>query len=156
MLRLSRMKRSYSAISKKNPPPAPKKGPRNKRSQVSQLYINKNNNDNNNVMPEILLPPPAPKKGLRKGISPSSEYYINNNNNNNNLSPENLNATPVNLEELMRKVKEYPGNGPLPFSHKNLNYAVPKLKLPAYLQGGRSTRKRTKKSRKTYKKSRSH
>ena len=85
--------------------------------------------------------PTTPKKAPYKGILPSSRYYTTNNENNENLSPENLNAKPVNLAGLLEAVKKYPGNNPLPFSHKNLNYQVPKMKLPAHLKGGRKTRR---------------
>jgi superfamily I DNA/RNA helicase len=96
--------------------------------------------------------PRAPKKEAIKKIPESSPYYTYNNENN-NLSFENLNATPVNLAELVEVVRKYPGNSPLPFSHKNLNYAgIPKMKLPPHLQGGNRTKKRSKKSKKSSKK----
>jgi hypothetical protein len=86
--------------------------------------------------------PTTPKKAPYKGILPSSRYYTTNNENNENLTPENLNAKPVNLAGLLEAVKKHPGNKPLPFSHKNLNYQVPKMKLPAHIKGGRKTRRR--------------
>jgi len=95
--------------------------------------------------------PTTPKKAPYKGILPSSRYYTRNNENNENLSAENLNAKPVNITELVEVVKKYPGNKPLPFSHPNLNYQVPKMKLPAHLQGGRKTRRRRSKRRHTRK-----
>lgn len=92
--------------------------------------------------------PRAPKKKGPKTILPSSQYYTEEDENNNNLSPENLNAKPVNITELVKAVKMHPGNNPVPFSHKNLNYAgVPKMKLPPHLQGGKSRRKRPQKKK---------
>lgn len=93
--------------------------------------------------------PTTPKKAPFKGIPASSRYYTTNNENNENLSAENLNAKPVNITELVEAVKKHPGNKPLPFSHANLNYQVPKMKLPAHLQGGRKTRRRRSKRKGT-------
>ncbi len=98
-------------------------------------------------------PPQAPKKSPPKKILPFSRFYPEINENN-NLSAENLNAKPVNLNELVKAVKANPGNKPLPFTHKNLNYVgVPKLQLPPHLQGGKrkTQRRRYKKHKYTRK-----
>jgi hypothetical protein len=94
--------------------------------------------------------PRAPKKGPPKKILPSSQYYTTKKEDKaNNFSPENLNATPVNLEGLIEMVKHRPGNGNLPY-HQNINFykPPPKMMLPPHLQGGKPTRKRGKKSSK--------
>lgn len=84
------------------------------------------------------------KKTPEKIILPSRRFNSENNDNN-NLSAENLNAKPVNLNDLVKAVKANPGNKPLPFTHKNLNYVgVPKLKLPLHLQGGKPKTRRRK------------
>jgi hypothetical protein len=90
-------------------------------------------------------PPSAPKKDPPKKILPSSQYYTEENEN--DLTPENTNATEVNLNNLVTLVKKHGvGNKPLP-SHPLLNMSVPKMKLPPHLKGGKKTRRRHKHTR---------
>jgi hypothetical protein len=86
---------------------------------------------------------------------PNGNKKPSNNNNNNNLTNENIkNLKPVNVNELVKIVKEKGrGNSPLP-SHPLLNMKdVPKMKLPPHLQGGkrRTQRRRTTKRKHTRK-----
>jgi hypothetical protein len=94
--------------------------------------------------------PGAPKKAPPKRILPSSRYYTTSKEN--NLTRENIeNVEEVNLTALVEEAKKYPGNKPIPFHHPQLNLPVPKLKLPAHLQGGKTRRRRLGKKKSTRK-----
>jgi hypothetical protein len=90
--------------------------------------------------------PSTPKKEKPKHILPSSRYYTNNNNNN-NLTNENLNAEEVNIDEMVKLFKKHAiGNKPIPYHHPKLNYQAPKMKLPSHLRGGKTRRRKQRKS----------
>jgi hypothetical protein len=38
------------------------------------------------------------------------------------------------------------GNKPIPYHHPKLNYQAPKMKLPAHLRGGKTRRRKQRKS----------
>lgn len=91
-------------------------------------------------------------------IPTSSPFYTRNNNN--NLSNENVeNVEEVNTEMLVKQVKQYPGNQPLPSSPSPLNFKpkIPKMTLPLHLRGGKTRqRKQAHKKRKHSKRTRKH
>lgn len=106
--------------------------------------------------------------------SANKRYYNNNNNNNNkknkklnnsinDFSEEDLNALEVNVERLLNTVKKYPGNSPMPINYKGIELPLkegqkyktetvvkPKTvfgKLPAHLQGGKRSKRKTRKQK---------
>ena len=94
--------------------------------------------------------PSAPKKNPPKKILPSSRYYTEENEN--DLTPENIeNVKEVNLSPLVSVLKKNPGNKPLPISVPELGDPIPapKMKLPPHLQGGKKTRRRSRRRQST-------